>query len=133
LEDKMVKELPLVIHWDTFPLDLSDPLKRFKHSRFNYFFKEAEAQLIMGFWEAEDGAEVVGEIIGGGTSDEIMVVLEGQLHVSAPGVPEQVAEPGDLVACMRYRQTRVAAKGRARVFFVVHGISPQEAERAMRS
>lgn len=127
----MPEELPIVIRWDTFPLDLRDPLKRFKHSQFNYFFKDQEAQLLMGLWEVEDGAETVGEIIGGGTSDEIMVVLEGQLHVSAPGIPEQVAGPGDLVACMRYRQTRVVAKGRARVFFVVHGIDPEQAERTM--
>jgi hypothetical protein len=33
---------------------------------------------------------------------------------------------------MRYRQTRVAARGRARVFFVVHGINPADAERTMR-
>ena len=128
----MPEELPIVIRWDTFPLDLRDPLKRFKHSQFNYFFKDQEAQLLMGLWEVEDGAETVGEIIGGGTSDEIMVVLEGELHVSAPGIPEQVAGPGDLVACMRYRQTRVVAKGHARVFFVVYGIDPEQAERTMR-
>jgi hypothetical protein len=128
----MAEELPLVIHWDTFPLDIRDPLKRFKHSRFNYLFRNEDAKLIMGFFELEDGAEVIGELIGGGTSDEIMVVLEGQLYVSAPGMPEEVARPGDLIACMRYRQTRVAAKERARVFFVVQGISPDEAERTMR-
>lgn len=128
----MAEELPLVIHWDTFHLDITDPLKRFKHSRFNYLFKNEDAKLIMGFFELEDGAEVIGELIGGGTSDEIMVVLEGQLYVSAPGMPEEVARPGDLIACMRYRQTRVAARERARVFFVVQGISPEEAERTMR-
>jgi hypothetical protein len=128
----MAEELPLVIHWDTFHLDITDPLERFKHSRFNYLFKNEDAKLIMGFFELEDGAEVIGELIGGGTSDEIMVVLEGQLYVSAPGMPEEVARPGDLIACMRYRQTRVAAKERARVFFVVQGISPDEAERTMR-
>ena len=128
----MTEELPLVIHWDTFPLDITDPLKRFKHSRFNYLFKNEDAKLIMGFFELENGSEVVGELIGGDTSDEMMVVLEGQLYVSAPGMPEEVAGPGDLVACMRYRQTRVAAKERARVFFVVQGLSPEEAERVMR-
>lgn len=128
----MTEELPLVIHWDTFPLDLTDPLKRFKLTRFNYLLKDQEAQLLMGFWEAEDGVEVVGEIIGGGTADEVMVVLEGQLYVSAPGIPEQIAGPGDLIAAMHYRQTRVVAKERARVFFIVYRIDPEEAERAMR-
>jgi len=71
-------------------------------------------------------------MIGGCTSDEIMVVLEGELHVSAPGMPEQIAWPGDLVAAMRYRQTRVEVKGRARVCFIVTGIDPEEAETLMR-
>ncbi len=128
----MAEELPLVIHWDTFPLDLTDPLKRFKLTRFNYLLKDPEAQLLMGFWEMEDGSETVGEIIGGGTADEIMVVLEGQLYVSAPGIPEQVAGPGDLIAAMHYRQTRVVSKERARVFCIVWRIDPEEAERAMR-
>ena len=127
----MTEQLPLVIHWDTFPLDISDP-KRFKLSHFNYLYKNEDARLIMGYWEAEEGAEVIGEMVGGGTSDEIMVVLEGELHVSTPGMAEQVARAGDLVACMRDRQTRVAVKERTRVFFVVQGISPATAERVMR-
>lgn len=128
----MNEGFPLVIHWGTFPLDLTDPLKRFKRARFNYFYKDPEAKLLIGLWEVEDGSEIIGELIGGGTSDEIMVVLEGELHVSAPGMPEQIARPGDLVAAMRYRQTRVEVKGRARVCFIVNGIDPEEAETLMR-
>lgn len=128
----MAEELPLVVRWDTFPLDLNDPLERFKVSRFNYFHKDREAQVLMGFWEAEDGAEVVGEIVGGGIADEVMVVLEGQLHVSAPGIPEQVAGPGDVITAMHYRQTRIAAKDRARAFFIVYRHDPEEMDRVIR-
>jgi ethanolamine utilization protein EutQ (cupin superfamily) len=126
-----MQELPLVIRWDTFPLDISDP-KRFKVSQFNYLYKNHEAKLIMGYWEAEDGVEIIGEMVGGGTSDEIMVVLEGQLYVSTPGEPSRVARPGDLVACLRNRETRIEVRERTRVFFVVQGIQPDVAEGVMR-
>lgn len=127
----MTEELPLVIRWDTFPLDFTDPLERFEVSKWNYFVKDPEARVLMGFWEAEAGSEVVGEIVGGGTADEIMLVLEGQLYVSSPGVEEQVAGPGDIVAAMHYRQTHVVAKERALVFFACWRIDPEEVEQAM--
>jgi len=126
-------QLPLVVRWGSYPLDRADPLPRFAWSRFNYFLKDPEARVMMGFWEVEEGEEVVGEIVGGGTADEIMVVLEGQLYVSAPGMPEEIAGPGDVVACMHYRQTRVEAKERARVLFVCWRIDPEEVEEAMRA
>lgn len=84
-------------------------------SRFDYFRKDQEAQALMGFWEAEDGIEVAGKIVGRATKDKVMVVLAGQLYASAPGILEQVAGPGDLVAAVHYRQTRVVAEKRARV------------------
>ena len=126
----MTEELPLVVRWNTFPLDIADPLERFKLSKWNFFLRDKEAQILMGFWEAEDGTEIVGEIVGGGTSDEVIVVLEGQLYVSAPGIPEQVAGPGDLVTAMHYRQTRIVAKERARAFFIVYRCDTEEMEEA---
>ena len=131
----MTEELPLVIRWDTFPLDINDPAQRFGLSRWNFFLKDRGARVRMGFWEVEDGAEVVGEIIGeitGHTADEVMIVLEGQLYVSSPGVPEQVAGQGDVIVARHGRETHVVAKGRARAFFVAYGSDPEEAERIMR-
>jgi len=46
---------------------------------------------------------------------------------------EEIARPGDVVACMHYRQTRVVAKERARVLFVCWRIDPEEVEEAMRA
>jgi ethanolamine utilization protein EutQ (cupin superfamily) len=127
----MPEELPLVVRWNTYALDHTDPLRRFALSRFNYFVKDAEARVMVGFWEVEDGEEVVGEIIGGGTADEIMVVLEGHLYVSTPGMAEKVAGPGDVVAAMRTRQTRVVARAKAKVLFVCWRIDPEKVEEAM--
>ena len=123
----MHDETPLVVHWDTFEFNCRDVLDRFKKSKFNYFYKNRRDKVLVGFWEAEEGSEVIGEVIGGGTSDEVMMVIEGQLHVSAEGMPEKVAGPGDAVMCLRHRQTRVEVKEKARVLFIVWGMDVDEA------
>jgi hypothetical protein len=46
---------------------------------------------------------------------------------------EQIAGPGDVVAAMRTRQTRVVARERARALFVCWRIDPDEVEVAMSS
>jgi ethanolamine utilization protein EutQ (cupin superfamily) len=129
----MSEEMPLVVRWDSFPFDCRDVMDRFQRSTFNYFHKDKDAKLLMGFWDVEQGSEVVGEVVGGGSTDEVMVVLEGRLFVSSPGMPQQVANPGDLVMCMRHRQTRVEVKERARVLFIAWNIDIAEAERTFQT
>ena len=124
----MAEELPLVVRWDTFPLDIIDPAKRFEMSRWNSFVRDREAQIVMGFWEAENGAEIVGEVSG--ASDEVIIVLEGRLYVSTPVMVEQVAEPGDAIMATRCRETRIMAKERARAFFMIYAVDPDQYEQA---
>ena len=129
----MSKDMPLVVQWNTFPFDCRDITNRFTHSAFNYFYKDKEADLLMGFWDVEEGSEIVGEVVGGGISNEVMVVLEGELLVSSPGIPEQIARSGDIVMCMQYRQTHIKVKERTRVFFLVWDIDIEEAERTFQT
>jgi uncharacterized cupin superfamily protein len=128
----MADPLPLVIRWDTFPLDISDPLQRFRLSRWNYFHKDQAAGVMVGYWEAEAGQETVGEGVGGGTADEFMVILEGQVRVSDAGEPERIAGPGDVIAAMRFRRARLVVEERVRALFFVYHIDPDAAERVMR-
>ncbi len=125
----MSKNLPLVAHWDSFPFDCRDVMDRFKLSKFNYFHKDRNAGLMMGFWEVQEGSETIGEVVGGGSADEVMVVLEGEILVSSPGMQPQVARVGDVILCMRHRETRLEVQDRARAFFVVWDIDVEEAGR----
>jgi len=123
------QKLPLVFRWDTFPMDLSHPPGRFKVSRFNYLVRDREAKVIMGFWEAEAGEEIVGETVGLDTADELMILLDGRLYVSAPGEEDCLAKPGDVIAAMHYRRARIVAKERALSFFVSFNIDVGALER----
>ena len=129
----MTEKMPLVVRWDSFPFDCRDVKDRFQHNRFNYFHKDKDAKLLMGFWEVEQGSEVVGEVVGGGNTDEVMVVLEGRLFVSSPGMPQQIATPGDLVMCMRDRLTRVEVKERTRALFIAWNMDVAQAEQTFQS
>jgi ethanolamine utilization protein EutQ (cupin superfamily) len=128
VKKSMAEELPLVVRWDTFPLDIIDPARRFQVSRWNSFVSDREARIMMGFWEAENGAETVGEISG--ATDEAILVLDGRLYVSAPGMAEQVAEPGDVIMATRRRETHIVAREPARAFFIIYAVDPDQYEQA---
>ncbi len=122
----MTEELPLIVSWDTFPRDHTEPVKLFKRSRFNYFLKDQEAGIIGGFWEVEKGGEIMGEEPGGRDSNEILVVLEGKLFVQRDDGPEKIALPGDVVTVLRGHRTVVRVEERTRAFFIVWRTDPAE-------
>jgi ethanolamine utilization protein EutQ (cupin superfamily) len=65
------------------------------------------------------------------TSDEIIVVFEGALYVSGGDEPEEVAGPGDVVAVMHGRETRIRVKERTRAFFILWNTDPEEIMKRM--
>lgn len=120
----MAQELPLVVSWDTFPRDNTEPIKLFEHSQFNYFLRDQEAGVVGGFWEVEDGGEIMGDEPGGRKSNEILVVLEGKLFVRRDDGSEQTALPGDVVVVLRNHKTVVRVEERTRAFFIVWRTDP---------
>ena len=119
-------DMPRVIRFDTYPLDLEDPLKRFKTSKYNFFIQDESAKVTVGFWEAEDGKEVPGEMIGAGVAHEVMLVLEGEAHISCEGFPDEIAGPGDAILCSPHRKTQIEVKKKIRAFYFVWGLAPGE-------
>jgi ethanolamine utilization protein EutQ (cupin superfamily) len=109
-------EIPVIERWDTHSLDLTDPKRRFKVSRWNYFLKDPATGVVMGYWEAEQGYEDLGQ---GGDFDEVMHVVLGRLYVACEG-QELVANPGDTVIIQRDRPTRIMVREPVRVFFICY-------------
>ncbi len=113
---------PIVERWDSHPLDLKDPLERFKRSEWNYFLVDQESGVLMGYWLAEEGAED----LGGDEFDEVMHVIEGKLYVTCEG-EAYTAGPGDTIVVRPGRPTRIAARELTRAFFVCYSMSDPEA------
>lgn len=109
-------DFPTVERWGSHPLDLIDPQRRFKVSRWNYFLKDQASGVIAGYWEAEQGHEDLG---GSDDFDEVMHVVSGRLYVTC-GDEEMIAEPGDTVIVRRGRPMRIAVREPTRVFFVCY-------------
>ena len=116
MNDHAAGEPPVIERWDSHLLDLTDPKRRFKISRWNYFLKDPATGVVMGNWEAEQGYEDLGE---GSDFDEVMHVVSGRLYVTSEG-RELVANPGDTVIIQRNRPTRIEVRERVRVFFVCY-------------
>ena len=129
----MSKTIPPVVNRSTFPLDMTEPVKLFERSQFNYMYQNQEAGVIMGFWEVENGEEVVGADFDLQPFHELIVVQEGELRVRSDGFDEQIARPGDVVMILPDRKTHIRINGRARAFFVVYGTDPSEMEKTMRA
>lgn len=78
-------DTPLVVRFDTFPLDVTEHVKLFERSRFNYFRRDDGLRVLMGFWEVENGEEWTDLGVsewGLAPKDEIILVLEGQIFGS---------------------------------------------------
>jgi hypothetical protein len=124
---------PPVVNANTFPLDMTEPVKLFERSRFNYLYKNQEAGTIMGFWEVEDGEEIVGADFDLKPFHELIVVQEGEMVVRVEGFEDQIARPGDVIMIFPDRKTYIRVNGRARAFFIVYGTDPDSLEITMRS
>lgn len=111
-------KLPLIEHWGSYPLDLGDPMHRFKVSRWNYFLKDQASGVMGGYWEAEHGYEDLGRAAD---FDEVLHIISGRLYISCEG-QEMIAESGDTVIVRRNRPMRVAAQERVRVFFICYPV-----------
>lgn len=108
-------DIPVVAGWDSHPRNLKDAQGRFELSEWNYFLVDQEAGVLMGYWLAEGGLEVLGE----DDFDEVLHVIEGHLYVTCEG-SEYVAGPGDTVVVRQGRETRVEVRERTRAFFVCY-------------
>jgi ethanolamine utilization protein EutQ (cupin superfamily) len=124
---------PRVIHWDTYPRDMTEPIKLFARSQFNYLHKNPQAGVVMGYWEVEQGEETLPDDFDLKPFHEIIVVLEGRLYVSGRGVEEQAAGPGDVVIIEPSRDTHVRVAERTRAFFLVYGTDIDSMEDSMRA
>jgi ethanolamine utilization protein EutQ (cupin superfamily) len=116
-------ETPLVVKFNQFPLNLTEPMKLFERSKSNVFYRDDESHVIIGFWEVEHGEEwVPGSFEGHGfpAVDELLVVLEGKLFAELDdGQPEQVAGHGDAILMLRDRNTHIRVEDRTRALFIV--------------
>lgn len=111
-------ELPVVVRWDSYPLDLKDPQERFQRSQWNYLPTSPDAKLLMGYWLAEEGCEDLGT----DEFDEVLHVIEGRLLVTCDG-QEHVAGPGDTVNVRRGQPMRVAVQEPTRVLFMCYPVA----------
>jgi ethanolamine utilization protein EutQ (cupin superfamily) len=127
----MENQPPLIVHWDTYPLDRTEPVKLFEHSRFNYMYHQQEAGVLMGYWEVENGSEVAQDEFDLDPFHELIVVLEGKLYASGDGFEEQAAGPGDVVMILPNRKTRLRVEEKTRALFVVYGTDPHDMIRRM--
>lgn len=112
---------PVLIKWGDPPLDLQDPLVRFKRSDWNYFLVDQEAGILAGYWLAEQGQEYLGE----DEFDEVLHVIEGTLLVRCEG-REYTASPGDTVIVRRQRPTQLIVREPMRAFFICYPVSDPE-------
>jgi len=128
----MSKEIPYVVHWDSFPRDVTEPVRLFETSLFNYFYTDNQNGVTMGYWEVKNGGEIVGDNQHPRESDEVIVVLEGKLFVSGDDKNEQEAGPGDIVMVLRGRETRIRAEERTRAFFLLWNADTEGIQARMR-
>ncbi len=115
------REWPVVVAWDAGSLDIKEPQERFKLSEWNYFIADGEDQVLVGYWQAEDGHED----LSGDDFNEIMHVIEGRLYVTCEG-EDYTAGPGDTVIVRRGRSTRIAARERTRALFMCYPVADPE-------
>lgn len=126
----MCEKMPLVVRWNSYPRDITEPSKLFETSRFNYFLTDQEAGVMMGFWEVENGSEIASKDFDLSPFHEAILVLEGKLFVSTGG--EEVAGPGEVVIVKKGRDTRIRVKGRTKAFFFVYDCAPDEIQEVMK-
>jgi DHA1 family multidrug resistance protein-like MFS transporter len=124
-ERPIMKDQPVVVRWNTYPLDLKDPMERFRRSQWNYFLADPEAKVLMGYWLAEEGYEDLGT----DEFDEVLHVMEGSLHVTSDR-QELVAGPGDTVLVRRGHHTRIAVHEPTRALFMCYPVDRPEAYEA---
>ena len=130
--DVISRDIPLVVRWDSFPLNIHDAQNRFKVSEWNYFYVDREADLLMGYWEVEEGSETIGGVDGDDAFDEIMLVLEGELYISSPGMKDETARPGDVIMGLRHRQMTITSKEPVRAFFICWDIDVEAYKQFLR-
>jgi len=128
----MSKNFPYVVRWDSFPRDVTEPVRLFETSLFNYFYNDHKSGVTMGYWEVENGGEYVGDSQHPRDTDEVIVVLEGKLFVSGSDEKEQEADPGDIVMVLHGRETRIRAEERTRAFFLLWNADTEEIQARMR-
>jgi uncharacterized cupin superfamily protein len=116
---------PIVVRWDDPPLDLKDPQERFRRSEWNYFVVDQQAGVLIGYWQAEAGAED----LAGDDFDEVMHVIDGQLYVTCQG-QALTAGPGDTVLVRRGRPMRIEARAPTKAMFVCYPVADPEAYEA---
>ena len=111
----------MIERWSTHPFDLCDPYKRFKKSNFNYFLKDPQNGIVIGYWDAEDGYEDLGEE----GFHEIIHVMEGRLFVMVNG-REEIAHKGDTVVIKNGQHSRIIVRGHVKALFVCYAMDDVE-------
>lgn len=105
-------DIPVVVKLDTFPMNLEDK-KRFKLSRWNYFLRDYKNKYVAGYWEAEEGEELLGN---NEDFDEFMIILKGKLEVRYDNISE-IAGPGSCIFVKGDRPVTLIVSERIEAFF----------------